>query len=354
MVDEAHCVSEWGHSFRPEYLRLGSVIEELGHPRVLALTATANEAVRAEIATRLNIRNPRIFVHGFDRPNIWMGVETAASENRKRALLLERVKNSARPGIIYATTRRQAHEISDELNNVGISASLYHAGLKKAEREAMQEQFMADKTEVIVATSAFGMGVDKPNVRFVFHYGPPDSLDSYYQEVGRAGRDGEPASTVLFYQTKDLGIHKFFKGTGQIKPEDVQMVLDALQSGDLTTSEIQNKTRLSKIKTTRTLNRLEESGAIERSREGVIHLVAKHASPDDIAAQASQAQSELHEAELARIEQMREYAEQLECRRAYLLRYFGEDAPARCENCDNCLGTGTERAQVIAETKARD
>ncbi|MCU1330120.1 MAG: putative ATP-dependent helicase recQ, partial [Bryobacterales bacterium] len=166
VVDEAHCIAEWGHSFRPDYLRLGSVIEELGHPTVLALTATANEAVRAEITSRLGLREPQVFVHGFDRPNLWLGVETAASEEKKRAMLLQRVRESERPGIVYTTTRKDAEQIRDELNNVGISAAFYHGGLKKSDRETMQERFMRDEVEVIVATSAFGMGVDKPNVRF--------------------------------------------------------------------------------------------------------------------------------------------------------------------------------------------
>jgi ATP-dependent DNA helicase RecQ len=354
VVDEAHCISEWGHSFRPDYLRLGNVVKELGHPTVLALTATANEMVRNEIISRLGMREPRVFVHGFDRPNIWLGVETAASESKKRAMILDRIRKTERPGIVYANTRKHAEEINDELNNVGIASAFYHGGLRKKEREAMQEQFMNDEVEVIVATSAFGMGVDKPNVRFVFHFEPPDSIDSYYQEIGRAGRDGKPASAVLFYRSQDLGIHKFFKGSGQLAAEDVQQVIDVLEEdGETDKAELREKVEISKTKLERALNRLEESGAVEIEPQGTVRAIADPKTLANKAEEASQAQAERHEAELARIENMREYAENLDCRRYYLLNYFGEDAPATCGNCDNCQGSGTERAQLIAETKMK-
>jgi len=351
VVDEAHCISEWGHSFRPDYLQLGKVIEELGHPTILALTATANEAVRAEIIERLGMRSPKVFIHGFDRPNLWLGVETAPSEVKKRAMLLERIRNTARPGIVYATTRRHAEEIRDELNNVGISSAFYHGGLTKSVREEMQRQFMNDEVEVIVATSAFGMGVDKPDVRFVFHYEAPDSIDSYYQEIGRAGRDGEPASIVLFYNPRDLAIHKFFKGGGQICTADVQNVLDTLESlGEVASSDLQEQTGLSKTKLARALGRLQEFGAIDVSAQGIVCLSNGSGDLADAAEEAAKAQSERHEAELRRIEDMRMYAETLECRRAYLLHYFGEEYEDGCGNCDNCQGAGTERATLIAET----
>jgi ATP-dependent DNA helicase RecQ len=351
VVDEAHCISEWGHSFRPDYLRLGSVIEQLGHPTILALTATANSNVRAEIVARLGMLNPKILVQGFDRPNIWLGVETAASESKKRAMLLERVRNTARPGIIYASTRRHAEEINDELNNVGIKSAFYHAGLGKRQRESMQERFMNDEVEAIVATSAFGMGVDKPNVRFVFHYEAPDSIDSYYQEIGRAGRDGEPASAVLFYHPGDLTIHKFFKGAGKIGAQDVQQVLDILKYARGTdTDNLRQKVGLSKTKLARVLQRLEDLGAVELGTRGMVRLVG---DTGETAEQAAAAQAKLHEAELARIEQMRLYAEDMNCRRGHLLAYFGEETPDYCANCDNCQGTGTARAELIAERRAR-
>ncbi len=353
VVDEAHCVSEWGHSFRPDYLQLKNVIGQLGHPIVLALTATANADTRAEIISRLGMRRPKVFVHGFDRPNIWLGAENVASEVKKRAMLLERIQRTQKPGIVYTNTRKHTEEISGELNSIGIKSSFYHGGLGKSSREAMQERFMEDDAQVIVATSAFGMGVDKPNVRFVFHFEPPDSIGAYYQEIGRAGRDGHPATAVLFYCANDLTIHKFFKGAGQITAADVDLVLRVLEDDpDIDTDVLRQRTHLSRTKLARVLGRLEECGAIEQAGRGMAHIAGDE-PPPDAAKKATLAQSEMHEAELDRIEEMRTYAESLACRRAQVAAYFGEACAPACGNCDNCQGTGTVRAAVIAEAKMR-
>jgi ATP-dependent DNA helicase RecQ len=214
VVDEAHCISEWGHDFRPDYLRIGDVAKRLGSPTVLALTATAAPPVRDEILERLNMRDPELIVRGFDRPNIRLEVDRHHDERAKRRALADRAEALGGPGIVYVATRRTAEELAEELEGRGLRALAYHAGLSGSRRDQAQEAFMEDRLDVIVATTAFGMGVDKPNVRFVLHNEPSESLDSYYQEVGRAGRDGEPAEAVLFYRTEDLGLRKFFAGGG--------------------------------------------------------------------------------------------------------------------------------------------
>src|SRR4051812_32311944 len=169
VVDEAHLISEWGHDFRPDYLQLGAVAEAVGRPPVLALTATAAPPVRDEIVERLGMRSPEVIVRGFDRPEIWLGVERFHAERAKREALLEAVAAEPKPGIVYAATRRLAEELAAELESGGVSAAAYHAGMARGARIRAQEAFMGDEVEVVVATTAFGMGVDKPNVRFVFH-----------------------------------------------------------------------------------------------------------------------------------------------------------------------------------------
>ncbi len=189
VIDEAHCISEWGHDFRPEYARLGNVIESLGHPTVLALTATAAPRVREDIVARLGMRDPRTVVWGFDRPNIWLGVAACPDEATKHRLLLGRVKDFAKPGIVYVATQAATEELCRDLREqVNVNAVFYHGGMKKDDRNAAQDAFMTGEADVVVATNAFGMGVDKADVRFVIHYDIPESVDSYFQEVGRSRR----------------------------------------------------------------------------------------------------------------------------------------------------------------------
>src|SRR3954452_14548148 len=216
VVDEAHCISEWGHDFRPDYLKLGAVADAVGRPALLALTATASPPVREEIVGRLGMRSPALIVRGFDRPEIELSVERFHDARAKKRALLERVVAAPKPGIVYAATRRLAEEMAESLRAEGVVALAYHGGMRRAEREEAQESFMEDRIEVIVATTAFGMGVDKANVRFVFHSEPADSVDSYYQEIGRGGRDRDEARAVLFYRQEDLGLRRFFAGGGHV------------------------------------------------------------------------------------------------------------------------------------------
>lgn len=226
VVDEAHCISDWGHDFRPDYMRLGHVIEALGHPRVLALTATATARVRDEIVERLRMRNPRVFVQGFDRPNIRLRVDHFKTAAEKRDALVHRVRWADKPGIVYTGTRKAAEEIKESLASEGVDALFYHGGLSGKERHAIQERFMAGEAEVMIATNAFGMGVDKADIRFVYHHDPCDSLDSYYQEIGRAGRDGKPADATLFYRRQDIGAQSFKTGEGRLDTDVLERVLE--------------------------------------------------------------------------------------------------------------------------------
>jgi ATP-dependent DNA helicase RecQ len=208
-VDEAHCVSEWGHDFRPDYLRLPQIAERLGRPTVMACTATATKAVAAEIAARFGLRDPLEVRSGFDRPNLSFDVvrlEGTGSKARRMALLEAGLSDPAnRPAIVYCGTRKDTDETAAELRGTGLRALAYHAGMEAGDRTEAQRRFMADEVDVIVATNAFGMGVDKTGVRSVWHMAIPTSLEAYYQEAGRAGRDGRPARAVLLAMRADLG-----------------------------------------------------------------------------------------------------------------------------------------------------
>jgi ATP-dependent DNA helicase RecQ len=298
--------------------------------------------VREEIVARLGMRQPRIVVHGFDRPNIHLAVEGFSDEGEKREALTARVLTSAKPGIVYAATRKHAEELTAALGERGVNAAVYHAGMPSAERDRVQDAFMTDAVDVIVATSAFGMGVDKANVRFVYHLDISDSVDAYYQEIGRAGRDGEPAEAVLFYRPEDLNLWRFFAGSGRVDPEQMAQVAEAVQEADgpVTAETIGDEVDLSRTKVTAAIGHLEETGAVDVLPTGEVV-----AADDDVIGsteEAAAAQQRLRAFAQSRLEMMRGYADMTGCRREYILNYFGEGYPPPCDNCDNCEAGRTE------------
>jgi len=209
-IDEAHCLSQWGHDFRPDYLRLKEALPILGRPPVLAATATATPEVREDIIKQLGLKEPTVFVTGFDRPNLRYVVRPASGESAKLAKVSEVVASVKGPGIIYAATRKSVETIAEHLASEGIPVAPYHAGMDDASRDGAQDAFMSGRARIVVATNAFGMGVDKPDVRLVLHYDLPGTIEAYYQEAGRAGRDGKPSYCVLLFSAADRYLQEFF------------------------------------------------------------------------------------------------------------------------------------------------
>ncbi|MDO9351448.1 MAG: ATP-dependent DNA helicase RecQ, partial [Deltaproteobacteria bacterium] len=275
-VDEAHCVSEWGHDFRPDYLRLKEVAERLGHPPVAALTATATPDVRRDIITQLGLRQPVTFVAGFDRPNLRFQVKMVEGEKDKIDAILNLLKKEPQRGIIYAATRKNVETVTRALQSMGYKSGGYHAGMEMESRKSVQDRFMEGSVPVVVATNAFGMGIDKADLRFVIHYDIPGSIEAYYQEVGRAGRDGKPAVCLLLFNYADTFTQEFFIN-GSYPPrdmiEEVYQVLCGIGTDEIEMTQKTLAGRLGSAKSNEMavsscLKILEKAGCIERGSEG--------------------------------------------------------------------------------------
>jgi ATP-dependent DNA helicase RecQ len=343
VVDEAHCVSQWGHDFRPDYLRLPAAIAALGRPRILALTATAAPPVREEIVTQLGMEDPELIVRGFDRPNIHLSVRRFHDAEAKTRALIEAVVETEPPGIVYVATQKGSEKLAGQLCDAGVRAAAYHGGMSAKRRDAAQEAFMADDgpVDVMVATIAFGMGIDKADVRFVFHHDISESLDSYYQELGRAGRDGEPAQATLFYRVEDIGRRRFF-ASGKVDQAAMDRVARTLHAAGrpVEPKAIVDELALSQTKVVTAVHRLEEAGAVEILDDGTVAPACAEESLAECIERAAQAEADREQFDRSRVEMMRGYAEADSCRRAFVLSYFGEASEPPCGACDVCDAGG--------------
>jgi DNA topoisomerase-3 len=328
-IDEAHCISEWGHDFRPDYRLLGERLPTLRPAPIIALTATATPRVQADIAAQLGLAAPRLLIHGFRRTNIAIEIAVVklGRERTDAALAVLRAPER-RPAIVYAPTRKAADELAAELRAEGQKAAAYHAGMAAPVRERAQAAFLAGDLDVIVATIAFGMGVDKPDVRSVIHTGLPGSLEGYYQEMGRAGRDGKPSRALLLYSWADRRTHEFFFERDYPAPEVLARVFGALPREMRPIAEWQGRTRVAPDEFDVALDKLWiHGGALvegEQARRGRDGWRATYVRQ--------------REHKQAQLDEMLRCAEAHTCRMLYLLRHFGdqEDRTRPCGKCDVC------------------
>lgn len=347
VIDEAHCVSQWGHDFRPDYLCLRWVRSQLGDPPVLALTATATPETLADIERSLRLREPEIITTGIDRPNIHLAVERFTGEADKRARLADLLRFGEGQAICYVATTKACEDLAEWLASQGINTVHYHGRMRQVDRAAAQTAFMTNQARVMVATNAFGLGIDKPDIRQVIHYHLSGSLESYYQEFGRSGRDGLPARGTLLYSPEDRHLQRFFARSGGVTSTDLVnaqhafvQAAEELGSDEVAFSEILLRSPLKRGKLAACLQLLASYGIVAPIGRSHWRLLDAEIDRSQLERLADQSRERRAQQEL-RLEEMIEYAESGSCCWGRLLEYFGESSEGLggCGRCERCAPT---------------
>src|SRR5215203_2010452 len=343
VIDEAHCISEWGHDFRPAYLSLGAAVMTLGSPPVLALTATATSEVVADIEKQLDLGRLRVVKTGIYRTNLRYEVKRVTNEREKHEELMRVLREHDGTGIIYCATVKMVEALTEWLKDFDFKVEKYHGRMKASDRKQNQEAFMSGELQAIVATNAFGMGIDKPDIRFVVHYQMPGSLEAYYQEAGRAGRDGEEALCSLFYQLEDRRTQQFFLGGKHPKFDDILAVYQTLETLNAaetlvalsTVQEHANTVADGKVQVV--LSLLKEFKVVQELRGGRFRLLQVDVKRNELEVLARLSEEKV-EKDKAKLERVMQYGQSAMCRWRLLHDYFGEEMEdERCGTCDNCV-----------------
>lgn len=356
VIDEAHCISQWGHDFRPAYLELRERIRELHVPSVLALTATARPDVIEDIRAGLGLADMKVIDFGTYRPNLAFEVRHVTNESEKRAHVIELVQQNRGSGAVYTATVKEAESLANYLADAGIAVEKYHGKMPPRERKAAQERFMSGTANVMVATNAFGMGIDKSDLRFVIHYQIPGSLEAYYQEAGRAGRDGEAARCILLFDLNDKRTQQFFLGGRYPGAQDVYRVYRVLQERQRDGRET---TLTALVEAARPLAKPKLQVALAALRElKIVKLMraSGYRAVQDFTRAALEALANTYilkaDSDRQKLEQMMQYAQSMTCRWRQILEYFDEKAEFEsCGSCDVCRQPPLEpEGSTAAET----